>query len=244
MRKRTRFTPVWGFFAILLMATSFGCSKSEQVEPDEGTVPDTGPPSEDITIWDIHQNFPDLNVGPDEGGEDDAGSEPDTGGAPDIASLLDTDTGGVPVPDEGSVPDTGTTCYDSEDPKVHYVGNSPEECAVIDYDCFSPFAELFGDDCGCGCLDICPDEDSSLVSYASKDPQECMVISLACEEEQTAFSNGCGCGCATICENQSNPKYQYVGHSPEECDLIDFACNNGPQEYFFDACGCGCIDKS
>jgi len=249
MRKRTRFDPAWGCIAILLMATSFGCSKSEQVEPDAGTVADTGPPAEDITILDIPDNFPDLNVGPDEGVEVDAGFEPDTGvdadtgGSPDITVLLDTDTGGAPVPDEGPVPDTGPTCYDSDDPKVHYVGNSAEECAVIDYDCTDPFSEIFTDDCGCGCLDICPNEDSSLVTYGSTDPQECMVILIGCGDDQVAFSNGCGCGCVTVCENQNDPKYHYVGDSPEMCEVIDFGCDEETQDYFNDACGCGCVDK-
>ena len=42
-------------------------------------------------------------------------------------------------------------CPAEDDPDVDYVAHSPEECAVIDYDCFSDGWVSWSSECGCGC---------------------------------------------------------------------------------------------
>jgi hypothetical protein len=220
-------------FGIVLIFSLYGCSGGGSEQPDTGSELDSQSVVEDVVSGDTAQGVPDSGLVPDQG------TTLDTGSLQDAPAPVDSNT----LSDSGFTADSSSNCHDSEDPKVHYIGNSLEECAVIDFDCTEPLSEPFTDDCGCGCLDVCPDESSSLVTYASMDPQECMVMMIGCEEDELAFSNGCGCGCITVCENQNDPNYQYVGHSPEECELIDFGCNDGPQEYFSDACGCGCWNK-
>jgi hypothetical protein len=54
--------------------------------------------------------------------------------------------------------DSGGECNPEEEPDRNYVGDSPEECAVIDFAC-PEHTEYFGNDCGCGCEQAadCPD---------------------------------------------------------------------------------------
>ncbi len=44
-----------------------------------------------------------------------------------------------------------TPCLDPDSSQVDYMGHSPEACAVMDWDCFSPGWASFQNDCGCGC---------------------------------------------------------------------------------------------
>lgn len=85
------------------------------------------------------------------------------------------------------------TCPDPTDPAVGYVGGSPEECSVIDFDCGGDF---FDGPCGCGCI-ACPSPDAPNVSYVSRDPRECADIDFDCAVEGfSGFnSDACGCGC-------------------------------------------------
>jgi hypothetical protein len=133
---------------------------------------------------------------------------PGTGGSAGVPSA----GGSAGVPGTGGSAGTGP-CPDPNDPKVHYVSYDPDECKLIDVDCFDN-AEYFESDCGCGCIDLvqappgCPDPNDPTVHYIGnsyEDPSACEVIDFACGGGQVAFSNEyCGCGCldvpATACE--------------------------------------------
>ena len=43
-------------------------------------------------------------------------------------------------------------CPNPKDPKVHYVSEDPDECAVIRFTCDKD-QTMFNDKCGCGCID-------------------------------------------------------------------------------------------
>ncbi len=109
-----------------------------------------------------------------------AGCEVETGGEPTVVEMRAKDKipcggfGGFPCPDDlvcvddpadSCDPDNGgadcpgmcvkprgkqdPTC-DYSDPTRSYVGESPEECAVIKFVC-AEGSHYFADDCGCGC---------------------------------------------------------------------------------------------
>lgn len=42
-------------------------------------------------------------------------------------------------------------CLEPDSPQVDYIAHSPEACATIDWDCFSPGWLNFENACGCGC---------------------------------------------------------------------------------------------
>jgi hypothetical protein len=71
-------------------------------------------------------------------------------------------------------------CPDPDDPRVHYISQSPLTCAAIFFIC-EPGQSLFGGNCGCGCIDpfdpceglscgdectLCPPEDLDCVETA------------------------------------------------------------------------------
>jgi len=98
-------------------------------------------------------------------------------------------------------------CPDEDDPRVSYVSHSPEECAVVDFDC-ADRATLFSNECGCGCILDCPDPRDPLVRYISVDPAACAAMLFACDEGEQPFSGACGCGCVgrdTHCDDGSVP---------------------------------------
>ncbi|MEM9067933.1 MAG: hypothetical protein AAGE52_05480 [Myxococcota bacterium] len=73
------------------------------------------------------------------------------------------------------------------DPGVSYVGESPMECALIDFDCSFP-AEYFANDCGCGCQVDCGPMDVREVGTCEPfrgyawDGESCNIVSgCACE---------------------------------------------------------------
>lgn len=56
-------------------------------------------------------------------------------------------------PDPSPSGDTDETCDFTADPDKTYVGESPDQCAVIKFAC-DEGKEYFADDCGCGCVTI------------------------------------------------------------------------------------------
>lgn len=114
-----------------------------------------------------------------------------TGGASSGGAAGGVGTGGsAGTAGTGGIPG----CPDPNDPKVHYYGNDPETCAVIDFAC-SPDQQYFSGACGCGCIDGCPDPNDPYVHYISHDPEACAAADWACGPGLTPFDNSCGCGC-------------------------------------------------
>ncbi len=138
------------------------------------------------------------------------------------------------------------SCLDPGDPNVEYVGESIEQCTLIDYVC-EPDEEYFADDCGCGCVgrSECLDSDDPNVEYIS-DQQGCAVLDWGCAEGERAFENQCGCGCVAddgrpdYCDN---PLLNYVAEDPAQCAAIFFACPEGEQHFEHPECGCGCYEN-
>lgn len=85
------------------------------------------------------------------------------------------------------------TCLDPARPDVTYVGRSPAECQLVDFDCGG--LDYFDNPCGCGCLGSeCPG--GPAVSYVANSAEECAVIDFGCFDGWTGFDAGdCGCGC-------------------------------------------------
>ena len=52
---------------------------------------------------------------------------------------------------EGEDQATNPNCDLTADPNKEYVGESPDQCAVIKFAC-DEGKEYFADDCGCGCV--------------------------------------------------------------------------------------------
>jgi hypothetical protein len=102
--------------------------------------------------------------------------------------------------DDGSCGEISWVCG-SESPGCDvpgrtYVGNSPEDCALIDFGC-PDGQEGFEDECGCGCVTAPMSDDCDVPGrrYVADSPDQCAVIRYACEAGETAFSDECGCGC-------------------------------------------------
>jgi len=95
------------------------------------------------------------------------------------------------------------SCPSPDDPRVRYVGDSPEECAVIFFGCREG-EEYFGGECGCGCISDrpaeCHDPDDPRVTYVGDSPGECELIDFACAGDEEYFADACGCGCLSARE--------------------------------------------
>jgi len=117
------------------------------------------------------------------------------------------------------------------------------------------------DEDNCAILE-CPSTEDPAVHYISEDPAQCEdtdcggpdVDCVPCADNQEYFDNECGCGCIDVgpgptCPDATDPAVHYISEDPAQCEDTD--CG-GPdtdcipcadhQEYFDDACGCGCID--
>jgi hypothetical protein len=105
-----------------------------------------------------------------------------------------------PSPDQGSGGGGGdaTSCFDPDDPAIHYVSEDHATCRSLELDCE---ADQFGFDnaCGCGCVDkgelSCPHPDDPLITYVSRDPDACAPENPECPLGELPFNNSCGCGC-------------------------------------------------
>ncbi|MFT6395484.1 MAG: hypothetical protein ACJAYU_000226 [Bradymonadia bacterium] len=84
-------------------------------------------------------------------------------------------------------------CLDPDAVGVSYVGQSPQECELIDFECGS--ARYFNNPCGCGCIvEACPT--GPAVDYAATSADDCAEIDFGCPDGWTGFDAGeCGCGC-------------------------------------------------
>jgi hypothetical protein len=131
--------------------------------------------------------------------------------------------------------DTCEDCEASSDPRVSYVGESPEACSVIDYTCPTT-ATGFSNECGCGCVELnttaCTDGDT----MGTCDECTCTSGEWTCEEPT------CLDACLENCDSclpNSPPEIGYVG-TAEQCMTIDYQCDEG-FDSFSNACGCGCV---
>ncbi len=143
-----------------------------------------------------------------------------------------------------------TSCPETEDGH-HYIGDSPEACETIDFDCDDD-QSFFENDCGCGCVDDaistpdCPDDNR--YDYLEDDPDRCELIDFGCAGDQQHFHNECGCGCRSLSQNQPDDcpdeadGYEYVSEDPDECEMIFISCDDG-SEGFDNECGCGCVES-
>lgn len=133
-------------------------------------------------------------------------------------------------------------CPDPDDPQVAYVAESPDECAMIDFDCAEDF---FDGPCGCGCISgetgVCDiDWDSPVFWYYDQIDGGCLLDDWACPNGSTYVDDDCSCGCyfgPEVCPDPESPAVDYVSDDPDECALIDLDC-----ESFYTPCGCGCYD--
>lgn len=121
----------------------------------------------------------------------------EAGGSPEecAAIFFECEEGGEMVADDcgcGCVYGP-PVCLDPDAPGVSYLGRSPQECELIDYDCGG--AVYFGNPCGCGCFEeVCPD--GPAVDYVATSARECSEIDFGCPDGWTGFDLGeCGCGC-------------------------------------------------
>ena len=87
-------------------------------------------------------------------------------------------------------------CLDPSEPGVSYVGSSPQECEIIDFDCNG--AGYFNNPCGCGCIeDRCVP--NAARGYTATTFDECELIDFICPEGWNRFDiEGCGCGCEVV----------------------------------------------
>lgn len=91
---------------------------------------------------------------------------------------------------------TPPVCLDPNRPEVTYVGSSPEECQLVDFDCGG--LDYFDNPCGCGCIGSeCPSGPAAY--YVATSAEECAVIDFGCFDGWAGFDAGdCGCGCEII----------------------------------------------
>ena len=132
------------------------------------------------------------------------------------------------------------SCYDSDDPRVHHVSESAEECSLSLIECQAG-QTVFVDDCGCGCLD-----DSDV------EPLDCSNGGEPCPDGYECLATPCAPGgvCQSICSEKTveqacydadNPSVHHVSESIDECSQVLIECQSG-QTVFVDDCGCGCLD--
>ncbi|MFZ4734855.1 MAG: Kazal-type serine protease inhibitor domain-containing protein [Bradymonadia bacterium] len=148
----------------------------------------------------------------------------------------------VPVAYDGECQGAGA-CPDPNDPRVSYVGDSPEQCAAIDFLC-AEGAEYFFSDCGCGCILPPPVE-------------ECIcprIFAPVCGENGQTYANECLAACVRVavaydgecravdpaCPDPNDPNVRYVAETPEQCQVVRFFCE-ADEELFSNECGCGCV---
>lgn len=148
-------------------------------------------------------------------------------------------------------------CPDPDSSSVHYISQSPKECAVIDFGC-KPGQQGFDSECGCGCMDTATSCAAENEAQCKADPSCQAGYSGLCDCScpggpkgyEPGGCSGCPASCFAFaacvpvtpgCPDPETGYVHYLSQDPAQCAAMDFVCSAG-QEQFTNACGCGCID--
>lgn len=139
----------------------------------------------------------------------------------------------------GSFQECIAACQDCEVPgEASYVGESPEECMVIEFQCDEGVSS-FSNECGCGCLEPTVTPECEEGETQERECQSCVCVDGAfqCTQNDEQCIGECLVDCPE-CEQLTDPGVSYVANA-ERCMVIDYSCDEG-FDGFSNECGCGC----